>query len=120
MFSSVTIIFFIIAAVIILWWLQHTKAREGSLAAVKAACKAKDYQLLDDAIHLQKVRLQRINGNPCVRWIFYFDYYNEVERCRGTVYWRCAKLEKIEFVAPAKPRDATNKNVVSLDDYRRN
>jgi hypothetical protein len=129
MISWFSIGFLFLVFVAYAWWHSHARAREGSIAAVKNACKRNNFQLLDGSVSLKKVRIKKsfaTSGGEdfnnslsyCLLWIFCFEYYDGESRCLGLVSWNCGKLQKIEFVAGA---DVSNKNikVVNLDDFRK-
>jgi hypothetical protein len=129
MISWISICFLLFVFVAYFWWHAHARAREGSIAAVKNACKRNNFQLLDESINLQKVRIKKYFAVPdnedfnnslsyCLLWVFCFDYYDGENRCRGSVSWSCGKLQKIEFVT-GHGADNVNKKVVNLDDFRK-
>ena len=106
--------------VLLVWWLQHTRAREGAVAAVAMACRHHHYQFLDQAIHLKKMAIKRHGAVWQLLWIFYFEYFDGEARYRALVYWRGGRLLKIEFVHPPNKEEVLNpQKVVRLSDYTR-
>ncbi|MBE7421959.1 MAG: DUF3301 domain-containing protein [Zoogloeaceae bacterium] len=56
-------------------WLDGLKARDGGIAAARAACDAEDLQLLDDTVSLASLRPARNDGGRLLlRRVYNFEY----------------------------------------------
>lgn len=68
-------------------WLDGLKARDGGIAAARAACAAEGLQLLDDTVSLASLRLTRSDeGRVMLRRVYDFEYSDTGDnRRRGSV-----------------------------------
>ena len=68
-------------------WLDGLKARDGGIAAARAACAAEGLQLLDDTVSLDSLRLARSDeGRVMLRRVYDFEYSDTGDnRRRGSV-----------------------------------
>lgn len=56
-------------------WLDSLKARDGGIAAARAACNAEGLQLLDDTVSLASLRPARNDdGRLLLRRVYNFEY----------------------------------------------
>lgn len=56
-------------------WLDGLRARDGGIAAARAACHAEGLQLLDDTVSLSGLRLARDEGGRLMlRRVYDFEY----------------------------------------------
>lgn len=69
------------------FWLDTLKARDGGIAAARAACNSEGLQLLDDTVSLSGLRLARNeDGRLLLRRVYDFEYSDTGDnRCRGSV-----------------------------------
>ena len=78
-----------------LFFLEATRVRELAISAVKRASEKDDFQLLDQAVHVQRLSLSRNDAGRWGIWRQYrFDYsYDGVERRQGHVIMIGKKLQ---------------------------
>ena len=56
-------------------WLDSLKARDGGIAAARAACNAEGLQLLDDTVSLASLRpVRNDDGRLLLRRVYNFEY----------------------------------------------
>lgn len=69
------------------FWLDTLKARDGGIAAARAACNSEGLQLLDDTVSLDSLRLARSDeGRVMLRRVYDFEYSDTGDnRRRGSV-----------------------------------
>ncbi len=69
------------------FWLDTLRARDGGIAAARAACNSEGLQLLDDTVSLSGLRLARNeDGRLLLRRVYDFEYSDTGDsRRRGSV-----------------------------------
>lgn len=87
-------------------WYKKMRLKEEAFTLVTAAIQKRGYQLLDDAIGLAKIRLQRRGWRYALTHIYEFHYANEHQyRHTGYVtydgrYWLNVVFHKVDLTTP--------------------
>jgi hypothetical protein len=97
-----TVLFF---GALCLHFLGAIRVRELAVQAVGRAGARDDFQLLDQAVHIQRFSLSRDEGGRWRVWRQYrFDYsYDGVERRQGHVIMLGKQLQAVVVSEPAAP-----------------
>lgn len=76
---------FFVLVIAVIFWFSQMRAREAALTTAKRLCDAKNAQLLDETVHLKRIRLGRSEGGWLgLRREYQFEYsLDGLTRYRG-------------------------------------
>jgi hypothetical protein len=103
-FSLVDILLAFLFGGLCLYFLGAIRVRELAVQAVARTGKQDDFQLLDQAVHIQRMSLSRDGEGRWRVWRQYrFDYtYDGVERRQGHVIMLGKRLQSVVVSEPAR------------------
>lgn len=98
----------ILALALLGWfWLDSLRAREIALGICRAACEARNLQLLDQTVALRRLGLSWRAEGIRLRRVYRFDFSEEgVGRHSGYVVLRGIGLDELSFGLPGEASDA--------------
>lgn len=64
----------LLLAIVVMWWLSATRAREQARAFAAAFCQRQGWQLLDQTVSLNSMRLARIDDRLGWRLRYRFEF----------------------------------------------
>jgi hypothetical protein len=89
------------------FWLDSLRAREIALGICRAACEARNLQLLDQTVALRRLGLSWRAEGIRLRRVYRFDFSEEgVGRHSGYVVLRGIGLDELSFGLPGEVSDA--------------
>jgi hypothetical protein len=89
------------------FWLDSLRAREIALGICRAACAARNLQLLDQTVALRRLGLSWRAEGIRLRRAYRFDFSEEgVGRLSGYVVLRGIDLDELSFGLPGEVSDA--------------
>lgn len=89
------------------FWLDSLRAREIALGICKAACEARELQLLDQTVVLRRLGLSWRGDGIRLRRVYRFDFSEEgVGRHNGYLVLRGIDLDDLSFGLPDRVSDA--------------
>lgn len=103
-FNLADILLALLFGVLCLYFLGAIRVRELAVQAVRRTGKQDDFQLLDQAVHIQRISLSRDRGGRWRIWRQYrFDYsFDGVERRQGHVIMLGKQLQSVVISDPAR------------------
>jgi uncharacterized protein DUF3301 len=96
-FTLLDVVALLVLGVLCLHFLGAVRVRELAVQAVKHCSERDDFQLLDQAVHIQRVSMSRDDTRRWRIWRQYrFDYsYDGVERRQGFVIMLGKQLQSV-------------------------
>ena len=103
-FTLADVLLLFVFGAVCLYFLGAIRVRELAVQAVARSGREDDFQLLDQAVHIQRLSLSRDRAGRWRIWRQYrFDYsYDGVERRQGHVIMLGKQLQAVVITDPAR------------------